>query len=160
MNLIRVGDIMRKAVLIALFQFLSLLCGTAYAGEVTLFGPKQYVRTTGEPNVYTDTFSGIPGEGLLIAKNGHWDGGKRITDGISSASIVMNGVETFGPNDFNQQSYLLEAPVNLAESNSFRIELASNPGSYLTIEVTEVVAPQLLPSLPILGPSWWGKLPA
>ena len=43
----------------------------------------------------------------------------------------------FGTNDFNQQAYLLEAPVTLSENNSITIELGSNPGSYLTVEVRQ-----------------------
>ena len=134
---------MKKTIMITLFLLLSLFLGTssAVAGEVTLFGPKQYVRTTGTPNVYTDTFSAIPGEAKLTVKNGNWDGSERITDAISSASVAVNGEEIFGPDDFNQQVYLLEAPINVAEDNSISIELASNPDSYFTIEVTQEVAP-------------------
>jgi len=134
---------MKKTIRITLFLLLSLFLGTssAVAGEVTLFGPKQYVRTTGTPNVYTDTFSAIPGEAKLTVKNGNWDGSERITDAISSASVAVNGEEIFGPDDFNQQVYLLETPINVAEDNSISIELASNPDSYFTIEVTQEVAP-------------------
>ena len=56
---------MKKSIMITLCIFLSLFLGTASAGEVTMFGPKQYIRTTGAPNVYTDTFSTIPGEAKL-----------------------------------------------------------------------------------------------
>ena len=128
---------MKKTILITLFLFLSLFLGTSSAVEVTLFGPKQYLRTTGSANVYTDTFSAIAGEARLIVKNGDWDESHRRTDAISSASVVVNGQEIFGPNDFNQQVYLLEAPINVAENNSISVELTSNPGSYLTIQVTQ-----------------------
>ena len=132
---------MKKSIMITLCIFLSLFLGTASAGEVTMFGPKQYIRTTGAPNVYTDTFSTIPGEAKLTVKNGNWDGSERITDAISSASVAVNGEEIFGTDDFNQGVYLLEAPINVAEGNSILVELASNPGSYLTIEVTQDIAP-------------------
>ena len=132
---------MKKTLFITLFLLLSLFLGTSSAGEVTMFGPKQYVRTTGDPNVYTDTFSAIDGEATLTVKNGDWDGSKRITDAISSASVSINGVEIFGPDDFSQQVYILEATINLAEGNSLLVELASNPGSYLTIEVVQYIEP-------------------
>ena len=132
---------MKKTIMITLCIFLSLFLGRSSAGEVTMFGPKQYVRTTGALNVYMDTFSAIPGEAKLTVKNGNWDGSERITDAINSASVTVNGEEIFGPDDFNQQVYLLEAPINVAEDNSISIELASNPDSYLTIEVTQEVAP-------------------
>ncbi len=136
------GHIMKKSILITLFLFLSLFLGTSFAVEVTMFGPNQYLRSTGSPDVYTDTFSAIVGEARLIVKNGKWDGSQRITDAISSASVAVNGVEIFGTDDFNQQVYLLESPINVAEDNSISVELASNPGSYITIEVAqEVPAP-------------------
>jgi hypothetical protein len=135
---------MKKIVLFALFLLLSSFLGTSSATEVTMFGPKQYLRTSGAPDVYTDSFpavTAITEEAKLIVKNGHWDDKNRITDATSSASVVVNGVEIFGPNDFNQQVYLLEATINVAESNSITVELASNPDSYLTIEVTQEIPP-------------------
>ncbi len=50
-------------------------------------------------------------------------------------------MQIFGPSDFNHRVYLLESPINLADNNSISIELASNPGSYLTIEVREEIDP-------------------
>jgi hypothetical protein len=132
---------MKKPIVISLFLLLSVLHGTSSATEVTMFGPKQYLRTTGAPDVYTDSFSAIEGEAQLIVKNGDWDGSNRITDAISSASVVVNGQQIFGPDDFNQQVYLLETSINVAEDNSISVELASNPGSYLTIEVIQDVPP-------------------
>ncbi len=41
--------------------FLTLL-GQASGADITAFGPKQYVRTTGAPNIYTDDFTAEPGE--------------------------------------------------------------------------------------------------
>ncbi len=128
---------MKKTVFVTLFLLIGLLISTSFAVEITAFGPKNYLRTTGEPDVYIDSFSAIPGESRLIVTNGASDGENRITDAISSAVILVNGVQIFGPNDFSQQVYLLEKPVNLTESNSISIELASGPGSYLTIEVTQ-----------------------
>ncbi|MBW1788736.1 MAG: hypothetical protein JRK53_19290, partial [Deltaproteobacteria bacterium] len=36
---------------------MGLFSSLSWAGEVTIFGEKQYVRTTGKPNQYSDTFS-------------------------------------------------------------------------------------------------------
>jgi RHS repeat-associated protein len=132
---------MKKTFLVSLCMLLGLFVSTTFAVEVTVLGPNQYLRTSGAPDVYTDTFSAIPGEGKLIIKNGAGDGERRITDAISSAVILVNGVQIFGPSDFNQNVYLLESPVNLADSNSISVELASSPGSYLIIEVREEVDP-------------------
>ena len=132
---------MKKTVFIILCLLIGLFASTSFAVEVTVFGPNQYLRTTGAPDLYNDTFSAVQGEGILIVKNGTVYGENRIIDSISSATILVNGEQIFGPNDFNQQIYLLEKTVNLAESNSISIELASGPGSYLTIEVTQNVNP-------------------
>ncbi|MDY6971032.1 MAG: hypothetical protein SV775_01755, partial [Thermodesulfobacteriota bacterium] len=142
---------MKKAVYIILSLLLGLFVSDSFAGEVSLFGPKTYVRTTGQPDEYTDTFSagfGIPATGKLTVWNGAESGGDRVYNGdesgddrISSALIFVNGVQIFGPSDFNQGVYLLEAPVDLVESNSIFIELRSNPGSYLTIQITQDIDP-------------------
>ncbi|MBW1785500.1 MAG: hypothetical protein JRK53_02600, partial [Deltaproteobacteria bacterium] len=34
-----------------------LFSSLSWAGEVTIFGEKQYLQTTGKPNQYSDTFS-------------------------------------------------------------------------------------------------------
>ncbi|MBN1843575.1 MAG: hypothetical protein JW883_15010 [Deltaproteobacteria bacterium] len=112
---------MKRAMTITLFLFLTVFLGTASAVEVTLFGPNQYLRTSGPPDVYTDTFSAIPGQGMLIVRNGNWDGGHRVEDGVRSATVTVNGEEIFGPNDFNQQVYYLEAVINLLEDNSISV---------------------------------------
>lgn len=132
---------MKKAAVVTLCLILGVFAGTSFATEVTIFGPNQYVRTTGSPDVFTDSFTGISGEGMLIVENGANDGNNRITDAISSASVYINGEQIFGPSDFKQNVYLLQAPVSLLENNSITVELASSPGSYLTIEVTEEVDP-------------------
>ena len=90
--------------------------GQAEAATV-VFGPKQYHRTEGEPNIYTDSFAGVPAEGNLVVQNGDQAGNYRI----SSAIIMVNGVQVFGPNDFNQQVDQLEAPISLGEENSISL---------------------------------------
>ncbi|MBW2078208.1 MAG: FG-GAP repeat protein [Deltaproteobacteria bacterium] len=123
----------------ALLFLVSALGSQGYAAELTVFGPKTYVRTTGAPNIYTDPFSAIPGQGNLIVKNGQIDGYNRVTYAIDSAKILLNGEQIFGPSDFNEHVYSLEAPITLAGDNALRVELRSDPNSYLTIEVTQEV---------------------
>jgi len=107
-----------------------------FAAEVTLFVSNQYLRTSGAPNVYIDTFSATASEGRLIVKNGSWNGKKRIVDAIRSASIFVNGNKIFSPRDFKKRVYILEKHVNLLEEeNTISIKLAGRPGSYLTLEV-------------------------
>ncbi|MFH1148137.1 MAG: hypothetical protein V1736_10585 [Pseudomonadota bacterium] len=132
---------MKKPVL-SLFCFLTVfLCTVTSSWAVAVFGPKQYLRMTGSPNVYVDSFRGVVGQGKLIVRNGSQSGDKKLTNAISSGSVSINDQSIFGPNDFNQNVFTLEAPVNLAESNSVRVELKSKPGSYITVEVTEDISP-------------------
>ncbi len=128
---------MKRAAVVTLCLILGVFAGTSFATEVTVFGPNQYVRTKGKPNVCTDTFAATSGEGVLKVKNGDQDGGHRL----SSAKVFINGEQIFGPSDFNQQVYLLESPVSLTETNSIEVELRSKPGGYLTIEITQEVDP-------------------
>ena len=128
---------MKKSVILTICLLLGVSVSTSFGVEVTVLGPNQYLRTTGAPDLYTDTFSAIPGEGRLIIKNGDEDGEHRI----SSAVVLINGEKLFGPNDFNQQVYHLEVPVNLTEDNTLSVELKSIPESYLNIEVKEEVEP-------------------
>jgi len=129
---------MKKIVFVTVCLLIGLFVSTTFAVEVIVFGPNQYLRTTGAPNVFTDTFSAIPKEGKLIINNGDEDGNYRI----SSAKVFLNGKQLFGTKDFNQQIYYLEAPINLFENNSISVELRSKPGSYFTIELIQDVEQQ------------------
>ncbi|MFC1816903.1 Ser-Thr-rich GPI-anchored membrane family protein, partial [Thermodesulfobacteriota bacterium] len=132
---------MKKTVALTLLFVLGLFMGVSSAVEVIVLAPQQYVRTTGQPNEYTDTFAAIDGEGTLIVKNGDENGDHRV----SSARVLINGKEVFGASNFNQQVYHLEASVNLFKENTVSIELNSKPGSYLTITITiDVPLPAVL----------------
>lgn len=128
---------MKKLFLIPQVIFLILIFNICLAEEITFWGPTKYLRTTGSPDNYTSVFLTTPGPGKLIVKNGALGGNNRVEDSLSSATISVNGEQIFGPSDFNKQIFLLEASLNLAENNEFFIELASSPGSYLTIEIVK-----------------------
>jgi hypothetical protein len=136
-----------KKISIALIAFLlGLLINAALAVEVSLIGPKQYLRTTGAPNVYNDTFPGRYGVGKLIIKNGE----KNCKNRVSSALIRINGNQILRPNDFNEQVYYMEIPVSLIANNSISLELRSKPGSYLFVEVKQDVEAE---AASVVGPA-------
>jgi len=120
---------MKKSSLIALATILILAVGYTYAVEVTLLGPKQYERTTGKPNTFTDSFPGRPGQGKIILQN----------DGLSSAIVKINGIEIFGVNNFNKRVGTLEAQISFVEYNSISVELRSKPGAHLSIRILEEI---------------------
>ena len=62
-----------------LFAFL-FIAFQAHPTDLTVFGPKKYVRTAGAPNVYTDSFSGSLCGGVLVIKNEEENGKHRVTN--------------------------------------------------------------------------------
>ena len=104
------------------------------APDHLIFGPKHYLRTTGAPDQSTDTFTVPTSVGapfLLYIVNGDANGGHRV----SSATITVNGVPVFGPDDFNQHAAGVDRPVTLQPTNTLTVRVVSTPGSYLTIYV-------------------------
>ena len=109
------------------------------AAEITAFGPTQYVRTTGAPNIYTETFTAEPGEAMLVIRNGE-PGQKSNNDNrVTSGVISLNGVILFTHDDFKHQTYTLEVSITLLENNSLRIELESKPETYLSLEIIQTI---------------------
>ena len=117
------------------------------AGAVPMtpaFGPERYTRTAGPPNVFSTTFQHCgTAPCQIVVVNGNADGSNRI----SSASIFLNGLQIAGPADFNQQVGTIVKPVTLAGENKLTVELASKPGSFLTIEVECLASPVVLSAL-------------
>jgi hypothetical protein len=111
----------------------TLLCSPALAVPLPIFGPKQYLRSTGAPQDFTDIFQNCEtlAQYKLVVVNGAASGGSRV----SAASIVLNGVEIFGPRNFNQQIGRIEAPIRAQQVNTLQVRIASAPGSFLTISV-------------------------
>jgi hypothetical protein len=114
--------------------WLVALAAFAQAPDQTLFGPQQYVRTTGAPNTYTGAF-GVPASAgapfQLRIVNGAANGQNRI----SSGWVKVNGVQVVGPADFGQNVALIERSLNLSPSNTLEVRLASAPGGYITVTV-------------------------
>ena len=125
---------MKKSVIFVLsLLLLAVFASTSLAVEVSLYGPQQFVRTEGEPNVYTDSFTvvGLSGQGRLVITNGDPSGEHRI----SSAIVHFNGQQVCGTSDFSQEVSEIVIPVDLQETNDLSVELRSGPGSYLTVQV-------------------------
>ena len=124
---------MKKVTVISLFLLLCIFLSTSFAVEVTWFG--EYFRTPGKPEMLRNHFSAMPGGAQIVITNGDVNGFNRA----SSAKIVLNGEQIVGPSNFNQQTYQLQLPVSLEENNWISIQLASKPGSHLTVEVIQEV---------------------
>ncbi len=134
---------MSKLLKIIFFIFLLIPSG-ALAEQPTVFGPQQYIRTVGAPNIFTTTFpAGIAG-GLLVVQNGDKHGSNRL----SSATITVNGVQILTPKDFKKSTYHYEVVLNLVATNTLSVELASEPDSYLSIFIQQE---QITTPLPVVS---------
>jgi hypothetical protein len=93
--------LVKKITLLFIISILGcFLLSSASAGDLNSLFSKQYDRTKGKPNVYSDTFEALPGQALLLVENGLGDNsGTRI----SSAEIWLNGTKLFKNSDFNKK---------------------------------------------------------
>lgn len=112
---------------------LLLIPGGAMATQATIFGPQQYTRTTGAPDKFTATFQAETGEGRLVLKNGDDYGRSRV----SSATVIVNGSMILGPDDFKRNVSLYEVPLELTAANTIAVELASAPGSQISLSIQQ-----------------------
>jgi hypothetical protein len=98
----------------------------------SIFGPKKYVRKQGPKTVYTETVTvptWVVSPYKIRIQNGEPDGRNRV----SSAWVVVNGVEVASPSDFNPHVDSLERTMTLTPSTTLEVTLASAPCSFLVI---------------------------
>src|ERR1044072_7029159 len=102
---------------------------------VVVYGPRRFTRASGAPTNVVEQFSlpaGIVAAFTVDVQNGAANGSNRS----SSATIRLNGMDLYRPQDFNQNVASLSKAVVLSASNTLEVRLASSPGSYLTITFT------------------------
>ena len=110
---------------------LAVLAGVSAAGELTVFGPKQYIRTA-DTTFYQDHFSAQVGPAHFEVTVGNPDG----TNTVSSARVFLNGSQLLYPDDFPNKGRTYQFPVNLTANNVLTVEINGAPGGFLTILVT------------------------
>lgn len=143
-----------KCFLIVLLATLAASVSSSAAEMTPAFGPRQYTRTAAAPQTFSERFPHCgTAQCQIVVTNGSADGANRV----SSASILLNGVQIVGPSDFNQQVATIVRPVVLADQNQLRIRLASKPGSFLIVDVECVASPAVLvaggPGVSLLNPT-------
>ena len=74
---------------------------------------------------------------VLKLRNGSEDG----TNRISSATVVLDGAQLFGPSDFSQQVAELSALVTVTETSELSVRLTSKPRSHVTIWIEGKLKP-------------------
>lgn len=110
-------------------------------GGFQVFGPQDYIRTGGPPNLFTVPFAIQHPPGiytLQIYNGGAGSDYEQIYDPIASAVISVNGTQVAGPSDFNRNVTLIEKAVTLQAQNTLVVELGSGPGSGLTIQIVGI----------------------
>src|SRR5260370_18710775 len=123
---------------LAISAFLIAGASCAHAGTFTAFGPKNYVRGTGDPVTVTDTFSVLNPNTQYTLKA--FNGGLQNTQTelVSSSVVTVNGVQVVGPNNFNQKVTEVDVPVTLQASNTISVQVRGKPGGTLTIQIVGV----------------------
>ena len=98
---------------------------------------RHYVRAAGPPVVVADVFSVCdPGGAFrLIVENGPAHEGR-----ISSGSIVLNGLEVVGENDFNAQVARIERPLHhIVQDNRLEVRLVNASPTFALNESTHAL---------------------
>lgn len=130
---------------------LAFLWGAAAsAGTFPVFGPEDFVRTTGAPTSFTRAFpAAIPGTGYIL----HIDNGGADHElgPVTSASIKLNNAAVLSSRDFKPNVETIDKPISLSASNVLSISLQGAPGSGITLTILGV--DDVAPSIAITAPS-------
>lgn len=118
------------------------LWGGRYVLAQRLLYLAPFVRHKGTPETITETFAlfgDSTGPYVLRLVNGERGGGRRV----SSARIVLNGIEVLSPDNFSQQVEFLSLPVTLLPRNTIEVTLAGEPLGeiFVTVEDTSKTPP-------------------
>jgi hypothetical protein len=113
----------------------SLIALPASAVADPPFTPREYVRTTGGPNIFTARFPacGLDREFRLILENGP-DRRPRV----SSGTVTLNGVELVNERDLNQQVARIERLTALKAHNDLVVRLAGKPGEAVRVNLDPI----------------------
>jgi hypothetical protein len=106
----------------------------SFGGTFVALQPANFVRDTGNPVAVTTSFTVLnPNTAYTL----HIDNGGAQGEfaRVSSAVILLNGVQVAGPSDFNKNVTVIEKPLTLVRTNTVSVELRSQPGSGITLQV-------------------------
>src|SRR6266540_1956205 len=103
---------------------------------IAVFGPEDFVRSTGKPQEVVRTFmvANLTGPWTLcIANGGQFDQYARVF----SAMVTLNKIMVVEPNAFNQTVQKISRAVTLQATNKLSVEVRSEPGSGMTLKIIQ-----------------------
>ena len=109
---------------------LALIPSVANGGTFVPFGPQKYVRLEGPPSVASTTFTVTDPTTTFTMQID--------SKGVSSAIVILNGVQIFKENEFNANVTLLTKAVKLKATNQLSVEMRGKPGESFTIQIIGV----------------------
>lgn len=124
---------MRSFRILCVLVFAVLLLGSASAASIDVVPATKFVRTGGHPNRFQLPFQGNAGPAMVTIVNGDPDGRSRV----SSATVYLNGRPLATQRIFTQSRPVFTFEVQLQTDNLLAVELASAPGSFLMISVSQ-----------------------
>ena len=109
---------------------LALIPTVANGGTFVPFGPQNYVRAEGVPAVASTTFTVTDPTTTFTMQID--------SKGVSSAIVILNGIQIFTEKDFNATVTLLTRAVKLQATNQLSVEMRGKPGESFSIQIIGV----------------------
>ncbi|WP_292433361.1 RHS repeat-associated core domain-containing protein [Methylobacter sp.] len=104
---------------------------------MSIYGPAQFTRSTGNPVQVQRTIAvtNPAASYRLVIVNGGLQDDTQTGDYVSSSTIYWNGNLIASPSNFNQQMTRLTLPVTVQLSNTLTVELQGKPGGSITVQL-------------------------
>jgi len=111
----------------------AVMTQSVFANPWSVFGPKQYVRTTGAPQTVRETFDA---HNTALPYTLRLENGGGTMARVTSAAITLNGADILTPKDFNANTpAIIEKSITVNASNQLTIELRGDPGAGVTLSI-------------------------
>jgi uncharacterized protein YjdB len=131
------GWLPRSIAFFALFT--SAFTVTAQQERGTLFGPRTFTGSTGQPkaDIVSFTTGDFGPPFVLHVRNGDQKGKFRA----SSARIELDGKEIIGTSYFSRRVGMIDEPVDIADHAQLRVRIDAKPGCKLTLWIDGALLP-------------------
>ncbi|MFH1777871.1 MAG: hypothetical protein ABH952_09990 [Candidatus Omnitrophota bacterium] len=104
------------------------ISSSVWAGEFTVFGPRDYIREEGVSTVITRGFCVLNANTDFYLRVYNYGLEDTATELVSSSSVTINGGQVLWPDNFNQNVSFLELPIVLMSNNLIKVEVRGKAG--------------------------------